>query len=139
MNTPALINGRAYSYVDLTAIGLGGSFPGLKSINYEQTQEKPNNFGAAPLPVTYGVGKRDGSGSMTLSMNDVEILRDAIANGNLLDIPPFDLILVFGNPQKPVTHVLQAVRFTNDGNSMAEDDTDIAMALNFVFADIKYR
>ena len=139
MNTPALINGRAYSYVDITAVGLGGNFPGLKSINYEQTQEKPNGFGAAQLPVNYGLGKRDSSGSMTLSMNDIEALRDAAPNGNLLDIPPFDFLIVFGNPQKPVTHVLQSLRFTNDGGNMSEDDTDIVFGLNFVFSDIKYR
>lgn len=139
MNTPALINGRAYSYVDITAMGLGGNFPGLKSINYEQTQDKPNGFGTSVLPVNRGKGKRDSSGSLTLSMNDIEALRDAAPNGNLLDIPMFDLLIVFGNPQKPVTHVLQGLEFTNDGSNMSEDDTDITFSLNFVFADIKYR
>jgi len=137
--TAVLINGRSYSYVDITAVGLGGAFPGMKTISYEQTQDKPNNFGTSEKPVSRGRGKRDASGSMQLSMNDLEALRDAAPNGSLLDIPAFDFILVYGNPQKPVTHILKSLEFTNDGGDGSEDDTDLVYTLNFVFADLKTR
>lgn len=137
--TATLINGRSYSYVDITAVGLGGAFPGMKTISYEQTQDKPNNFGTSVKPVSRGRGKRDSSGSLQLSMNDIEALRDAAPNGSLLDIPSFDLIIVFGNPQNPVTHILKSLEFTNDGGDNSEDDTDLAFTLNFVFADLKTR
>jgi len=137
--TATLINGRAYSYIDITAVGLGGAFPGMKNISYEQTQDKVNNFGTSVKPVSRGYGKRDASGSLELSMNDLEALRDAAPNGSLLDIPAFDLILVFGNPQKPVTHILKSLEFTNDGGDYTEDDTDLTYTLNFVFADLKTR
>lgn len=137
--TATLINGKAYSYVDITATALGGAFPGMKTIDYEVIQEKPNNWGTSVEPVSRGKGKKDPSGSLQLSMNDIEALRDAAPNGSLLDIPMFNLILVFGNPQKPVTHILENLEFTNDGGSGSEDDTDLVFTLNFVFSKLKTR
>jgi len=137
--TATLINGRSYSYVDISAVGLGGAFPGMKSISYDVNQEKPNNWGTSVDPVSRGKGKKDPTGSLDLSMNDIEALRDAAPNGSLLDIPMFNLILVYGNPQKPVTHILENLEFTNDGNTGTEDDTDLTYTLNFVFAKLKTR
>ena len=137
--TATLINGKSYSYVHITAVGLGGAFPGMKTISYEQTQPKPNNWGTSEKPVSRGKGKKDATGSMQLSMNDIEALRDAAPNGSLLDIPAFDFILAYGNPQKPVTHILKSLEFENDGGDGSEDDTDLVFTLNFVFADLKTR
>jgi hypothetical protein len=72
-------------------------------------------------------------------MNDIEALRDAAPSGSLLQIPAFDVTVVFGNPQKPVVHVLKKVEFTNDGLDSTQGDTDLKRTFDLVISNVKYR
>ena len=134
-----LINGKAYDFVLITAVVLGVPLPSISNINYIEEQEKTNNFGLGNRPVSRGQGAIDASGSFDISMNDIEALRDAAPNGSLLQIPAFDIIVVYGNPQKPVTHVLKNVEFTNDGVEASQGDTDIKRTFDIVISHVKYR
>ena len=138
MSVP-LINGRAYDYTQIEAVVLGVSLAGISAINYTEEQEKVNNFGTGNRPVSRGHGAIDSSGSLDISMNEVEALRDAAPNGSLLQIPAFDVVVVFGNPQKPVTHVLKNVGFLNDGMESTQGDTDITRTFDIVISHVKYR
>jgi hypothetical protein len=134
-----LINGEAYSYVQITAVVLGVPLPSITSINYIEEQEKANNPGMGNRPVSRGRSMIDASGSVDISMNDIEAIRDVAPSGSLLQIPPFDIVLVFGNPQKPVTHVLKNVEFTNDGVETTQGDTDVKRTFDIIMSHIKYR
>ena len=134
-----LINGRAYDFTQITVALLGVPTLGISSLNYTEEQEKVNNFGTGNRPVSRGQGPIDSSGSIEISMNDVEALRDAAPDGSLLKIPPFDITVVFGNPQKPVVHVLKNVEFTNDGVESTQGDTDLKRTFDIVISNIKYR
>lgn len=134
-----LINGRAYDYVQIVVSILGVPTAGISSVSYTEEQEKVNNFGAGNRPVSRGQGAIDASGSIELSMNDVEAIRDAAPSGSLLQIPAFDITILFGNPQKPVVHILKNVEFTNDGVETTQGDTDIRRTFDLVISHIKYR
>lgn len=134
-----LVNGRAYDYTQITAIVLGVPLAGISSITYIEEQEKANNFGTGNRPVSRGRSAIDASGSLEISMNDVEALRDAAPNGSLVQIPSFDIVLVFGNPQKPVTHILKNVEFTNDGVETTQADTDVKRTFDIIMSHVKYR
>lgn len=134
-----LINGRAYDYTQITAVVLGVPLAGISAINYVTEQEKKNNFGTGNQPVSRGRGPKDPTASMEISMNDVEAIRDVAPNGDLLDIPPFDIVIVFGNIQKPVTHVLKNAEFSNDGVETTQGDTDIKRTFDLTPSHIKYR
>ena len=134
-----LVNGKSYSFVDLVMVVAGVPVFGVTSINYDETQEKTNNYGASLRPVSRGRGKKEATGDITLSMNEVESLRDAIPSGSLLDIDPFDIQVSFLNDQKTVTHILKNCEFTNDGVAASEGDTDIGKQFNLVMSHIKYR
>lgn len=138
MATP-LINGRAYDFTQITTVALGVPLAGISAVNYTEEQEKTNNMGAGNRPVSRGKGPIDASGSLDISMNDVEALRDAAPNGSLLQIPLFDIVVVFGNPQKPVTHVLKNVEFLNDGVESTQGDTDLKRTFDIVMSHVKYR
>jgi hypothetical protein len=138
MSVP-LINGRAYDFTQITAIVLGVPLSGISSITYIEEQEKTNNMGIGNRPVSRGKGPIDASGSIEISMNDVEALRDAAPNGSLLQIPTFDIVLVFGNPQKPVTHILKNVEFMNDGVESTQGDTDLRRTFDIIMSHVKYR
>jgi len=135
----ALINGRAYDYTQIIITVLDVPLSGVKSINYTAEQPKENNMGTGNKPVSRGRGAINPSGSLEISMNDIEAIRDVAPQGNLLLIEPFDIIVTFGNPQKVVNHVLKDVEFTNDGVETTQGDTDIARTFDIVISDIEYR
>ena len=135
----SLVNGIAFDFVQLTPLFLGVPLVSMSSITYEEIQEKVNNFGIGNRPVSRGRGAIDASGSMELSMNDIEAIRDVAPNGSLLLLPASDFVLVFGNPQNIQTHVLKNLEFTNDGVTGTVGDTDLKLTLNFVISDIQYR
>lgn len=138
MATP-LINGRAYDYAQIQVTILGVPVAGVSAISYSQEQEKVNNFGAGSNPVSRGHGTIDTSASITISMNDVEAIRDVAPNGSLLAIPAFDISVTFLNAQKVVTHVIKNCEFTNDGMEATQGDTNIERAFDLVASHIVYR
>jgi hypothetical protein len=138
MATP-LINGRAYDYAQIQVTILGVPVAGVSAISYSQEQEKVNNFGAGSNPVSRGHGTIDTSASITISMNDVEAIRDVAPNGSLLAIPAFDVSVTFLNAQKVVTHVIKNCEFTNDGMEATQGDTNIERAFDLVASHIVYR
>ncbi len=85
-----LVNGRAYDFAQIVVTILGVPLAGVSAISYAEEQEKTNNFGQGNRPVSRGQGAIDASGSITISMNDVEALRDVAPDGSLLKIPAFD-------------------------------------------------
>jgi len=134
-----LINGRAYDFTQIVFSMLGVPITGVTAINYAEEQEKVNNFAAGTRPNTRGQGPIDANGSVELSMNEIEALRDAAPDGSLLKIPAFDITIVYGNPQKPVVHVLKNVEFLNDGVDASQGDTDLRRTFDLVISHIRYR
>ena len=134
-----LVNGIAFDFVQLTPLFLGVPLVSMSSITYEEIQEKINNMGVGNRPVSRGRGAIDASGSMELSMNDIEAIRDVAPSGSLLLLPASDFVLVFGNPQNVQTHILKNLEFTNDGVTGAVGDTDLKLTLNFVISNVQYR
>jgi hypothetical protein len=141
MATP-LINGKAYDYTQIVVTILGVPVAGVSAVSYTQEQEKVNNYGAGSNPVSRGHGAINTSASMTISMNDVEAIRDAAAaqyGGSLLAIPSFDISVTFLNEQKVVNHVVKNCEFTTDGMEATQGDTNIERSFDLVASHIVYR
>ena len=138
MAAPALINGKAYDYTQILLTILGVPVAGVTSINYTEEQEKTNNFGAGSRPVSRGHGAIECSGSIELSMNEVEAIRAAAPSGSLLKIPAFTITVTYLNLQKVVTHKLKNCEFLNDGVETSQGDTDIRRTFDLVISDVQY-
>ena len=134
-----LVNGQAFSYVQITPLFLGVPLVSMTSITYEEVQEKVDNLGTGNRGISRGRGPIVSTGSMELSMNDIEAMREVAPNGSLLAIAASDFVLVFGNPQNVQTHVLKNLEFTNDGGAGTQGDTDLKLTLNFIISDVQYR
>lgn len=137
MATP-LINGRAYDFVNINVLIGGVSLASVMSISYEETQEKVNNYGAGSRPVSRGHGAIECSGSIELSMNDTAALRLAATDRNLLNIPAFDIVVIYGNDgSNPTrTETIKNVEFTADGVDTSQGDTDNTFEFDFIFSHI---
>lgn len=134
-----LINGQAFSYSQITTLYLGVPLVSMTSITYEETQEKVDNPGTGNRGISRGRADIKSSGSMELSMNDIEALREIAPQGSLLLLPSADLLVVFGNLQNVQTHVLKNLEFINDGGTGTQGDTDMKMTLNFIISNVIYR
>lgn len=134
-----LINGRAYDYTQILVKILGAPVASVSAITYTEEQTKENNFGAGSRPVSRGQGAINASGSITMSMNDVEAIRDASIDGSLLKIQPFDIQVSYLNAQKVVTHILKNCEFLDDGTEASQDDKDIKRSFGLVISHVKYR
>ena len=134
-----LINGTAYDFAQIIVNILGVPVASVSSIEYEETQEKTNNYGAGNRPVSRGSGAIECSATIEMSMNDIEAIRTSALDGSLLKVPAFDITVFFGNPQSPQTHVLKNCEFTNDGISGSQGDTDLKKSFELTLSHIKWR
>ena len=139
MDSIPLINGQAYEYADITVSILSVPTPSVSSINYTEEQESKLNFGTGNRAVSMGSGTISGKGDIEISMNDSEAIRDTAPDGSFLELPLFDIVVIFGNPQRIITHTIKNVKFTNDGVQGATGDTDMKMKFSFITPQIKYR
>lgn len=134
-----LINGTAYDFAQIIVNILGVPVASVSSIEYEETQEKVNNYGAGNRPVSRGKGAIEATATIEMSMNDIEAIRNVALDGSLLNVPAFDITVFFGNPQSPQTHVLKNCEFTNDGIGGSQGDTDLKKSFDLVVSHIKFR
>lgn len=140
----ALINGRSYSFVQITVTIMNVAIIGVTEINYEEEQEKVNNKGTSPRGHSRGHGSIDTTASIGLSMNEVEKLRDAVvtagtSTGSLLALEPFDITVVYLNAQRVITHKLKDCEFTKDMGGGSEGDTEIAGVYDLIVSEVHYR
>lgn len=134
-----LINGRAYDFAQIIVTILGVPVASVSAIDYEETQEKKNNYGAGNRPVSRGAGAIECSASIEMSMNDIEAIRNVAPNGSLLQVPAFDITIFFGNAQSPKTHVLKNCEFTKDGVSGSQGDTDLKYKFDLLPSHIVWK
>ena len=139
MESIPLINGKAYEYADIIVSILGVPTPSVSSISYSEEQDTKMNYGTGNRPVSYGSGTITAKGDIEISMNDSEAIRATAPLGSLLEIPLFDIVVIFGNLQNIVTHTIKNVKFTNDGVSGATNNTDMKMKFSFVASNIKWK
>lgn len=125
-HTP-LINGVEPAWANLTVNIAGLPETGITSIDYEDTQEMENVYGAGQRPVGRGYGKIEASATINLLRNAVESIREASPTGRLQDIAPFDIIVMFIPVQggKMITHRIRNCQFKADKLSVGKDDLKI--------------
>lgn len=137
MATP-LINGINYSWANITVIGLGVPFIGITKIDYNAKQEKTNNYGAGSQPVSRGYGRVEYEGSIELYLDDWKRIIAAAPNRNPLEIPFFDISVVFsGAGVLPTTEVLRSVEFLENPMTANEGDTKLLITIPLIIGTIE--
>ena len=133
-----LINGESYDWSQIVVTVAGSPKAECKAISYTATQEKTNNYGQGSSPTSRGRGRKTFEGSLTLSLADLEAVRDVSPNRDILDLPMFTITVTWIPLNGiPLNHVLKNVDFTEDALTVAEGDTDIAIELPFIFSHVE--
>jgi hypothetical protein len=137
-----LINGRAYDWAQLVVKIAGANRPlvGITALNYADEQTIEKNYAAGNMPFSYGMGQIDCSGSMTLQMEEVEFLQKASPSGRIQDLPVFDIVVSFLNPEKEmVTHIIKNVKLTRNSREMETGSTGITAEIPFMCSHIDWK
>ena len=135
-----LINGVSHSWVDIVINLLGVPVAGVRGIKYDETQEKTNNYGSGRRPVSRGYGKIETTGSITLMSEEILALEKAAPNGNILDIPPFEVIVSYipKNSTNICTDVLHNCEFTKNARDAKEGDVMLETELDLVISHVDW-
>ena len=137
-------NGHEYDFAHLKFAFLGrNNVKGIKGVKYKVTRESPNLYGAGGNPIAYGTGNKVYEGEITMMRSTVEDIRAAIQarlgdpNADLTDMPASDFINELGSGTAPTkTHILRAVRFTEDGLEGTTGDPELPLTIPIMFAGL---
>lgn len=138
-----LINGKEYDWNSISVNLLGRMVVGITAIDYEEKQEKQNNYGAGKFPVSRGYGNIVPSAKITLTAAEVEAIQTAAVTSGLeriQDIEPFDIAVSFvpGGTNKIVNHVLRNVEFTNNKRDVKQGDKENLVELELILSNIEW-
>lgn len=134
-----LINGIAYSWVNMIVNIFGVPFAGITKLDYKVKQEKVNNYGQGDEPVARGYGKKEYEASMEVYFDELMRLVEAAPGRNILQIPPFDIQVSFGGNGVAIrTNKIRAAEFTEAGLTAAQGDTKILTTLPLIIAGIEF-
>ena len=137
---PTLINGRSDDWSQITCNIGGVPVAGIVAIAYEESHEIADNYGAGNRPISRGFGIIESSGSVTLSMTEIERIQLAAPNGLLSGIPEFDINVTFASADGlPANHTLKSCRFKGNKRDMSQGDTTVEVELDLMIAEIKWQ
>jgi hypothetical protein len=136
---PPLVNGRSYGWADITTSPAGIPLFGIRSIEYTESQDMENIYGAGNRPVSRGYGRITYTGSITLLMEDLEKLQAASPGGRIQDILEFPIVVSYA-PETGiiVVHKLQYCRFKNNGRVINEGDMSIETKIELIIGNISW-
>lgn len=124
-----LINGRSYSWADIS-FNLGGYTPvGVTKIDYDEDEVIEDNYGAGNRPVSRGYGNIKSIASITLHAEEVEAIAAKAPNGRIQDLGIFDVTVQFMVGATITTHVLKNCQFSKRSLGASQGDTKIEVEL----------
>ncbi len=134
-----LVNGTAYSWVDITVSLFGVPVAGIQSVSYEQTGEIVNNYGAGRLPVSQGNGKIECTASITIDRAEYNALIASAPGKNLMNIPNFDVVVAYlPEGSAPVADIIKNCRFKKMVGGASEGDTNVVAELELVPSHVEW-
>jgi hypothetical protein len=132
-----LINGVSYAWVDINLVLFGVPVTGITKIMYKKKQNKENLYGAGAKPTSRGYANEEYEASIEIYSEVMRRIIDAAPNKDLLQIPPFDIPVVYGSTRTaPVKDVIKMVEFTESGIDSNQGDTSIKVTLPLIVGDV---
>ena len=136
MDTP-LINGIAYAWVNLSFVLFGVPVIGIVDINYNQKQKKENLYGKGAKAIARGYGNYEQDGDIEIYLEEWKRIIAASPNRDPLQIPPFDVQIVFGGSRVTADKdVLRSVEFLENPFKGKQGDTKLLIKIPLIIADI---
>jgi len=143
LNSAVLINGNSYAWGNVTCIIGNVPLIGITKINYEKKQARENLYGFGNEPVARGSSRIEYTASIEIYREEMFRLIAAAPNNDILQIPPFTIVIQYGmNGQGDVVvphqDTLYNVQFNQDTLSVSEGDAKINCPVELLIAGITH-
>ena len=134
-----LVNGMLYSWADIVATISGVPLTGITAIEYGDSQDVVNKYGAGRHPVGRAKGRITPSAKITLYQEEVESIQAQAPNGRIQDIAPFDITVTY-LPDSGIirTDKIRNVQFSSNSRKWKEGDTGQEVELELVPSHIEW-
>lgn len=134
-----LVNGMLYSWADIVATISGVPLTGITAIEYGDSQDVVNKYGAGRHPVGRAKGRITPSAKITLYQEEVEAIQAQAPNGRIQDIAPFDITVTY-LPDSGIirTDKIRNVQFSANSRKWKEGDTGQEVELELVPSHIEW-
>lgn len=140
----AIVNGRQYSYADLSVVIGGRDVVALRGIKYTSKQEKEALYGKGNKPLSIQKGNISYDGELTILQSELETLmllgKATGKRASVLDLN-LSVVVCYGNPTKGepmIVDKLFGVQFTEEAKELKQGDKNMEITLPFICTDIKY-
>jgi len=129
-----IINGVQYDWGSISLPLLGITpVTQITKISYIRKQKKENIYGAGYDPIGRGYGNKEYEGSIEMYSDLWFQIINAAPNNDPLQIPYFDLPVVFANTgQSPVRDILRAVEFLEDPFAASQGETKLLVTIPLI-------
>lgn len=134
-----LINGTLYSWADIVATVNGVPLTGITNIEYKDSQEVVNKYGAGRHPVGRAKGRITSTAKITLYQEEVESLQEQAPNGRIQDLPPFDITVSYQpDSGKIKADKIRNIQFSGNSRKWKEGDTGQEVELELIPSHIEW-
>lgn len=113
-------NGKAYDSADVKVF-ISGIPIDVTSITYGNEEENQLNYTLDQKPTSWSRGKITPSCTMGIMMADITPLEKAAKGGSILNIKPFDVVVVFANEYNFIVTDKLLVKFQSEGRDVTGD------------------
>jgi hypothetical protein len=130
-----LINGKRYSWEDITVQMPHGVLVDIDSIEYSDEKEVEAVYGKGSNPVGYGTGNYSATGKATLLREEHDkFVEYAKRRGkSLYKLPPFVITVSYANEDQPTsTDVLKGCKITKVSHSGSQGDKATKVEYEFI-------
>lgn len=134
-----LINGMLYAWADIVATINGVPLTGIIGIEYGESQDVVNKYGAGRYPVGRSKGRITPTAKIILYQEVVESLQSQAPNGRIQDLAPFDFAIIY-LPDSGIikTDKVRNVQFSGNSRKWKEGDTGQEVELDLVPSHIEF-
>jgi hypothetical protein len=133
-----LINGQNYSWANVSLVLLGVPIVGITKINYKRKQDKKNNYGAGPYPVSRGYGNYEYEGDIEIYLDEWKRIIAASPDRDPLQIAPFDIPVIYGGSRVTADKdVLRSCEFLEDPLAANQEDSKLLVSIPLIIGAIE--
>lgn len=141
MNRPTIINkfGKVAGWNSITLRMLGRDVEGITELEYNDSLEKENVYGAGGFPVGRGEGNYQAKASITLLQEEIVALQKSLGPGkHLTDIAPFDIPVRYEYNGFSYKDVIRNAEFLGNARAVKQNDKSITNKFDLLVSHIEW-
>jgi hypothetical protein len=133
-----MINGINYSWGNITILLFGIPVISSQKIEFKNAQEKSNTYGLGFDVISRGYGNKTYEASIDMLQDDWQNIVNASPNHDPLNIPPFQIRVVFGGTRVTARTIkLNNCEFLENSLTASQGDTKLNVSIPIIFAGLE--